>query len=71
VGSREILKPHAGHVALVSAAPVGAERAHAAEARHVHTASGFSLLLISLLARLLMAGAAACLLWAAVLWALG
>jgi hypothetical protein len=59
------------HVALVAAAPTtGNEfQSSAATLEAVHS-SGFSLLRLSLLARLLLVAIAAALLWFAVFWAL-
>ena len=59
------------HVALVAAAPAidNELRSSGAAFEAVHS-SGFSLLLLSLLARLLLVAIAAALLWSALFWAL-
>jgi hypothetical protein len=59
-----------GRVALVSAKTSGLAPMVAARTERPLPASGFSLLRASVQARLVMAAAAAALLWAAVLWAL-
>ncbi len=70
MGSRETLQRRAGHVALVRGASVEREGGMSRAALPPRQ-RGASLFLMSLSSRLLVAAAAAVLLWAAVLWALG